>query len=198
MTTEKKEKKLITIKIVNLISGLLIIGASLWILLDDAAAIDFFVLMIALSLAILGIARIFVGLGQEDMSKSVRFTKIFSGFVALGVGLAISIIDLRFPAVSIAWLVVLASIALIIVGLSRFYRGIQAKLYPIWYRIFIIVAGVTSIVISILITLTNLNVVPIIPDISLQIILLAYTMIVLAVARISLVFLKKPEKIKEK
>ena len=89
------------------------------------------------------------------------------------------------------------SIALFIIGISRFFRGIQAKMYPLWYRILIIVAGIASIIISILIALTNLELVPIITDENTQVIILAYTLILLGVARISLVFLKKPEKIKK-
>ena len=197
MTKEKKEKRFFMVKIVNLLSGLLIIGASFWILLDDSSAIDFFILLIAISLAIVGIGRIFVALGQEDLKTSVRFVKIISGFISLGIGLAVSIIDYGFPSVSISLLISLASIALLTIGFSRFFRGIQAKMYPLWYRILIIVAGIASLVISILIILTNFEVVPIIPDHNIQVIILAYTMILLGVARISLVFVKKPQKIKK-
>ena len=197
MPKEKKERRFFMVKIVNLITGLLIIGASIWILLDDSSAIDFFILLIAISLAIVGIGRIFVGIGQEEMKTSVRFVKIASGFIALGIGLAVSIIDFLFPSVSIAWLISLSSIALLTIGLSRFFRGIQAKMYPLWYRLLILVAGIASIVISILIILTNFEVVSIISDEYTQVIILAYTLILLGVARISLVFVKKPENLKK-
>ena len=144
VTEEKSKKRFAKAKIVNFLSGLIILGISFWILLDSGAAIEFLVLLISLSLMVLGIARIFVGLGQVDMDKSVRGVKITSGIFALLIGLTINIIDFRFPAVNIAVLFTLASIALIIVGFSRFFRGIQAKKYPLWYRILIIIAGVAS------------------------------------------------------
>ena len=81
MPREKKERRLTTV----------------WILLDDSKAIEFLVLLIAISLAVVGIARVFIGIGQEDMKNSVRFMKIAIGFIALGIGVAVSIIDYGFP-----------------------------------------------------------------------------------------------------
>ena len=159
---DKKEKRLFTVKMINLISGLLILGASIWILLDSGAAIDFYVILIAVSLTIIGIARIMVGTSQEDLRKSARIWKIFSGLVALIVGLSVNIIQIRFPVVTIAWLILLSSLTLLVVGASRFFRGLQAKRYPLWYRILILIAGSVSIVIAILIGLTNLNLLAII------------------------------------
>ncbi|TFG22935.1 MAG: hypothetical protein EU533_03710 [Promethearchaeota archaeon] len=197
MDNEKKEKRLFTVKIVNLISGLLILGATFWILLDSGAAINFYVILIAVSLVIIGIARIMVGTSQEDLKKSARVWKIFSGLVALFVGLSVNIIQIRFPTVTVAWLILLSSLALLVVGLARFFRGLQAKQYPLWYRILILIAGCTSIVISILIGLPNLNLVAIITNPNTQVILLAITLMILALARISLIFLKKPEAVQK-
>jgi hypothetical protein len=195
---KKKEKKMITVKIVNLIGGLLILAASIWILIDKTAAIDFFIVIIATALMILGFIRIFGGLYRDDLDKSVKVIKTITGIISLITGLLIVLIEFRFPPGSVAWLVLLASIALLLNGFSRFFTGIQAKSYPLWYRILIIIAGVFSFVIAILIGLTNLSLVMIFPNSNTQIILLAYTLMVLAISRISLIFLKRPEKIKEK
>ena len=187
-----KERRLFTVKVVNLLSGLFILGLSIWVLLESSAATDFLLVLIAISLVITGIARIVVGTSKDDLKKSAKVVKIASGLIVLTLGLAIPVIDIRWPTVSIAWLIFISSVALLVVGVSRFYRGIQAKRYPMWYRIIIIVAGIASIVISVLIGMTNLNVVMIIANETTQIILLACTLMLLALARISLIFLKKP------
>lgn len=194
----KKEKKLITVKIMNVGAGLLILAASIWILLDNTAALEFFIVMIASALMISGFIRIFNGLFRDDLEKSIKAMKTITGIISLLIGLVIVLIDFRFPSISIAWLILIASIALLLNGLSRFLTGIQAKRYPLWYRILIIIAGFISFVFAILIGLTNLEIVAIIPDLNTQVILFAYTLIILALARISLVFLKNPEKIIKK
>ncbi len=193
MTKERKERKLITVKIVNFFAGLLILGASIWILLDSGVAVDFFIVMIASALNIIGFVRIFNGLYRDDLKKSVKTSKTITGIISLLLGTTIIVIDFRFSSISIAWLILLVSITLLLNAISRFFTGIQAKRYPLWYRILTIVAGFASLVVAVLIGLTNLNIVVIIPSQETQVILLAYTLILLALVRISLVFLKKPE-----
>ena len=192
----KNEKNLLKVKIVNLISGLLILGISIWMLLDSGAAVDFFITMIAIALVVLGIARIIVGTSHDELKKSAKFVKISSGIIAVIIGLSVNLIHIRWPTVSIIWLYLLAAAGLLVIGFARFFRGLQARQYPLWYRIIILIAGCASIVISILIGMTNLNVVLIIPE-NIQIILFAITLMLLAISRISLLFLQKPEQLKK-
>ena len=193
MPKEKKQRKLITVKLVNLFAGLLILGTAIWIVIDSYA-VDFFVIMIAIAFNFIGFVRIFNGLYRDDLKKSVKAIKTITGILSLLLGTIIIVVDFRFSSsISLAWLILLVSIILLLNAISRFFTGIQAKRYPLWYRILIIVAGFGSLVIAVLIGLTNLNVVSIIPSLDTQVILLAYTLILLAIVRISLVFLKNPE-----
>jgi uncharacterized membrane protein HdeD (DUF308 family) len=104
------------------------------------------ILMLSIALLIIGIERIATGIAPLP-SRSSRIANIGLGVLAIAISLAV----ISFPKFTAGFLIILAAISLLFVGIARIVQGIRNKDAPGWSRGFMVGVGVLSIAVSLLV-----------------------------------------------
>jgi uncharacterized membrane protein HdeD (DUF308 family) len=126
--------------------GAISIILSIVILAFPGIAVYTIILILSIALLIIGIERIATGIAPLP-SRSSRITNIGLGVLAIAISLAV----ISFPKFTAGFLIILAAISLLFVGIARIVQGIRNKAAPGWSRGFIVGVGVLSIAISLLV-----------------------------------------------
>jgi uncharacterized membrane protein HdeD (DUF308 family) len=126
--------------------GAISIILSIAILTQPGIAVYTIILMLSIALLIIGIERIATGIAPLP-SRSSRISNIGLGALAIAVALVV----ISFPVFTAGFLVTLAAISLLFVGIARIVQGVRNKDTPGWSRGFMVGVGVLSIAVSLLV-----------------------------------------------
>ena len=152
---------------VNFLMGLLIVIISIIVLIFAFEAVVTILYIVAISLLIIGLARIINGSSNEKLENSVKFWKIFSGVAAV----IISIIGIAFlvinPVLSVNVIIFVFGIALMLIGIGRILAGLVNSEFDDWYRYLLLIVGGLTLILAIIVILF--------PGVGLQIIVIMLT-----------------------
>jgi uncharacterized membrane protein HdeD (DUF308 family) len=148
MTTEESKKGIRTL---NFLIGVALVVTAITLLIFSDVTLIVLLLTLAVAVLIIGITNIVYGSKDKTLETKIRVMKIIVGILAMALGVVALVLAIINPAASTELLFIILSIALIVLGIGRFARGLQAKDFPGWLRALIISVGVITIIISIVI-----------------------------------------------
>jgi uncharacterized membrane protein HdeD (DUF308 family) len=124
-TTSTKASKYKSSRIINIALGLLVIGLSIILMEFPEFSVALLIVLAAIALLIIGIARIIHAFREDDIRRATR--KYFS----VGVGIlciVVAILIIANPTTfGLMLLVFMLSITLIILGISMIVRGVKGE-----------------------------------------------------------------------
>lgn len=129
-----------SIRIVQIIFGIIAVVSSAIILVFPDIGIYAILFVIALSFMLMGVERLIIGVFLP-LIKQVKNLNIGLGIASI----VISVICILFPNIAIEILVVLISFVLMFVGISRIINAVKNKGLKNWTRIIGIVVGLIGI-----------------------------------------------------
>jgi uncharacterized membrane protein HdeD (DUF308 family) len=145
-TGGKRQKSPNWLRYIQIGLGAISIILSIVILAFPGIAVYTIILILSIALLIIGIERIATGISPSP-SRSSRIANIGLGALAIAVALAV----ISFPIFTAGFLVTLAAISLLFVGIARIVQGVRNKDAPGWSRGFMVGVGVLSIAVSLLV-----------------------------------------------
>ncbi|MFW9908174.1 MAG: DUF308 domain-containing protein [Candidatus Thorarchaeota archaeon] len=110
---------------VNILVGIISMGLAVAVFLLAWLALELLVIIVALGILIMGVARIYLGFSENEMQKSGRALNLAVGVVAIIVG----VFSMIFPAIGFFTLAFAISLAFVFFGLSRILGGISGKVW---------------------------------------------------------------------
>ena len=137
------------LRIANAILGSITIIVAFIVILLPSLAISTLILIVALGLLLLGLARILRAAFREEISSFFRFLNVIAGLLIL----VLALVVLLFQTLFVLTLIWILAIALVVLGIVRVFVGLIDKELPTWLRILVIVVGLITIVLSFLIFL---------------------------------------------
>jgi len=145
MAEEKSPKAL---RVLQIVAGLIAIGLSVFIIVSSPnAAASFIAAILAVTLLVIGLERIGIGIVAKTMASRTRWASI--GLGALAVILAI--VAILYPGSTIAVILLVLSVALLIIGISRVLAGVTYKGTSRFSKSGMIGVGALSIIVAIMI-----------------------------------------------
>lgn len=138
---------------INFLSGLLIVIISVLVLIFSFQAVVLLLFILAISLLILGAARIINGSSNEKLKNSVKAWKVISGIAAIilsVIGIVYLLID---PTLSLTIVIIVFGIALLLIGIGRIITGLINNKFKNWYRYLLVLVGLITLILSILVLL---------------------------------------------
>jgi uncharacterized membrane protein HdeD (DUF308 family) len=148
METTQSTKKF---RATNIIFGLLIMILAMMVFIFPSTTLLFLIYVIAFTIMLMGISRLINAFSDEKISNFKVITRFITGVVLLIFSIVVIIITLNDPTYSISILIFLLAVALLIMGIGRFFIGLFAKKFDVWFRIALMVIGMVTIVLSIII-----------------------------------------------
>jgi uncharacterized membrane protein HdeD (DUF308 family) len=148
METSQTTKKF---RATNIIFGLLIMLLAMMVFIFPTTTLLFLIYVTAIIIMLMGIIRLSNAFSEEKLSNFKAITRFITGLILLIFSIIVIIITLNDPAYSVSILIFLLAIALLIMGIGRFFVGLFAKKFDRWFRIVLVVIGIVTIVISIII-----------------------------------------------
>lgn len=127
----------------EVIGGVIVIGAALLALADPQFIVNAFVIIIAAGLVIGGLFRISVGTFATVLPSTLRALNTAGGIIALVLGIA-ALLDLQ---AAVMTLITILALALLLVGAFEIGVGV-ARHPPTWLRASILVLGVLTIILA--------------------------------------------------
>jgi uncharacterized membrane protein HdeD (DUF308 family) len=127
----------------EIIGGVIVIGAALLALADPQFIVNAFVIIIAAGLVIGGLFRISVGTFATVLPSTLRALNTAGGIIALVLGIA-ALLDLQ---AAVMTLITILALALLLVGAFEIGVGV-ARHPPTWLRASILVLGVLTIILA--------------------------------------------------
>jgi uncharacterized membrane protein HdeD (DUF308 family) len=106
-------------RIVNLVTGFAVIFLMSIIFFVSTLEIEVMIFLVGLTLAVLGIARILIGILETDVKRWMRIVQIIVGLSTIALALAV----IEMPALDFLLLSLLLSIGAFANGLTRIGRG---------------------------------------------------------------------------
>jgi uncharacterized membrane protein HdeD (DUF308 family) len=127
----------------EIIGGVIVIGAALVALADPQFVVNAFVIVIAAGLVIGGLFRISVGAFATVLPSTLRALNTAGGVIALVLGIA-ALLDLQ---AAVMTLINILALALLLVGAFEIGVGV-ARHPPAWLRVSILALGVLTIILA--------------------------------------------------
>ncbi|HZY93885.1 MAG TPA: DUF308 domain-containing protein [Candidatus Bathyarchaeia archaeon] len=137
-------------RVLEILGGLLVLALAVIVLLDQQAAIQTLVIVIAGGLIIGGLTRIALGLNTALFSPTIRALNLAGGIIAIVLGGVV----LVFSSLTIATLIILLALGLLFAGALEVGIGV-ARHPPTWLRALIVTVGVLTVLLSILVILDS-------------------------------------------
>ena len=146
------------VRATNLLFGLGVIGLALAVLVLTMMNMPILVLILILSISLFisGLVRIINASSIELIGNEVATYKAMTGLLAMLLAAIIFFSTLTQPQEAIALLILVFAFALILTGIVRFSVGYTTEGFPKAYRIFLMIIGATTIIISITIFILQL------------------------------------------
>lgn len=141
MHTLEEIKNPLWVRLTDIILGILAIGASVFVLIYPTFSLDLFILLMAIGLLILGIARIIRGVFTRVLDRFQRALSVAFGFIML----ISSLILLLYPALTTLlsfWILIAVLSAH---GLIRIFFGAFSKTYPRLLKYILVIIGVITL-----------------------------------------------------
>jgi uncharacterized membrane protein HdeD (DUF308 family) len=129
------------VRLTDIILGILAIGASVFVLIYPTFSLDFFILLITIGLAVLGIARILRGLFTRVLDRFQRAFNVAFGFIIL-ISTLILLIFPAFTTLLSFWVLIAVLLAH---GLIRIFFGVFSKTYPRLLKYILVIIGVITL-----------------------------------------------------
>lgn len=138
------------IKVSSIVYGVItmIISSIIWFY--TGTAIIYLVYLINIIVLLSGIARFNNSLTNAQLSKIGKVAKFISGIILIFLAIAIFLITLEEPSFSSEILLFILAIGLLIIGIARVSSGAVNKKFLNWYRIFLVVVGLVTIIMNII------------------------------------------------
>ncbi|NOJ29237.1 MAG: hypothetical protein DA328_03610 [Nitrososphaeraceae archaeon] len=136
-----------TLRIVQIILGIIAIGLSLYVILNPPLALSYVITLLSIILIITGIERIVHGISSDESSKSSKVGNIILGIVGIGFGIFVS----AYPVFTTGLLLTIMAIGLLAIGIARIITGLYAKESPKWLKALMIISGSIAIIVAILV-----------------------------------------------
>jgi len=135
-------------RVLEILGGLLVLALAVIVLLDQQAAIQTLVIVIATGLIIGGLTRIALGLNTVLFAPTIRALNVAGGIIAIVLGGVV----LVFSSLAIATLIILLALGLLFAGALEIGIGV-ARHPPTWLRALIVTVGALTVLLSILVIL---------------------------------------------
>lgn len=110
-------------KMGNIILGIIAIGFGILVATYPGFTTGFLLILMALGLLFIGVARVITGLSQKEIAKWLRIFLIISGSFAI----VASIIVFAVPLIGVIFLALIISISLLVIGIDSITQGISGK-----------------------------------------------------------------------
>jgi uncharacterized membrane protein HdeD (DUF308 family) len=134
------------VRVTDVILGILAIGASVFVLVYPVLSLDLLILLIAMGLMLLGIARILRGIFSRVLYGIKRAFSIAYGFIVLVVTLII-LLNPAFTTLLSFWVLIAALIAH---GFVRIFFGVFSKTYPRRLKYILVIVGVLTLILALM------------------------------------------------
>ncbi len=166
----------------NILIGLLMICVAILAMISPEITNGIVIVLLSMALLISGLGRLINSLSEAKFKNLDTNTKFFSGLIAIVISIAVIIITINdFNFALEVWYFLLAG-GLLIIGLARLIIGIMLKESEKWYKIFVILVGGITIILSILIfVIPDLGEIFIVAMISISLIVNGITRIILGI-----------------
>jgi len=138
------------IKISSTVNGVIIMILSAIIWFYTGTALIFLIYLINTILLISGIARFNNSITNKELSNIGKTIKFLSGIILIFLAITIFLFTLDNPSFSTETLIFLLIVGLLVIGVARFGSGAVNKKFIMWYRIFLIVIGLITIILNII------------------------------------------------
>lgn len=135
-------------RILEILGGLLVLALAVIVLLDQQAAIQTLVVVIAAGLIIGGLTRIALGLNTALFPSTIRALNLAGGIIAIVLGGVVLVLS----SLAVATLIILLALGLLFAGALEIGIGV-ARHRPTWLRVLIATVGALTVVLSILVIL---------------------------------------------
>ncbi len=146
-TKVKKEN----VRKVNFLMGLIVIIISILVLIFSFQAVVTLLFILAISLFIIGLARVINGSSNEKFPNSVRAWKVISGVSAIIISILGIIFLIINPELSVNITIFVFGIALLLIGIGRVLAGLTQNKFDNWYRYLLTIVGIFTIILSIIV-----------------------------------------------
>ena len=139
-----------SLRISNIISGLIQMILAIMVLLFSVAAVLTLLLFLSIGIIIAGIARILNAISNKKLGNAGVVWKFLSGIFVIIIGIIIFFNIITSPTLTIQFLIFIYALAFLVIGLARIVVGIVTKEFYTLYRILIIIVGILSIGLSVI------------------------------------------------
>ena len=139
----KRPQQPVWLRTLDVVFGALIVLLSLIVLVTPGLAVTLLIFIMAISLVLIGIARIIVGfLGDmSDMRKAINVAVgLITFLVAAGM--------LLYPGLTVLVMIYILSFNLMLIGISRIIVSGAAREEELWLRTFFMIVGILNVVLS--------------------------------------------------
>ncbi|MFX1564090.1 MAG: DUF308 domain-containing protein [Promethearchaeota archaeon] len=129
----------------DVILGIISIIAAILVLIFQTLAIQTLIIIIAIGLFLLGLARLLRGIFSKILSDPVRALNVAAGLIVL----IAAAVTLLLPGLAVQLLIWILAFSLLIIGVMRLVIGGFTKEFPTWLRGLLIIIGIVTIIFSI-------------------------------------------------
>ncbi len=137
------------LRLFNLLFGVILVILSGYIIINVGIALLSILLLFIIILLVSGIIRIINGIFDQHLSKKIRIVNLIIGILVIGLGIVVW----NYPLFGVEILIYLLAFGLILQGVARITVG-GADTYLVgWFRAFLIILGVISILLASLVIL---------------------------------------------
>jgi len=133
------------IRVSDVILGILAVSVSVFVLVYPVFSLDVFVLLIAIGLLVLGVARILRGIFSRVLSRFKRAISVVFGLLIL-VAASIVLLNPTFTTLLSFWIL---TAALIAQGFLRIFFGIFSRTYPQPLKYILVILGAITLLLTI-------------------------------------------------
>ncbi|MBD3213995.1 MAG: hypothetical protein GF311_15400 [Candidatus Lokiarchaeota archaeon] len=137
----------------NILIGLLMIFIAILALFFPNATNIAIVLLLSIGLLIAGISRIINALSDQELKNYRVIGRFISGLVAVIVSLGAVILAITDQSLALSYWYFFLAVSFLIIGLARILLAITSKEYDNWFRILLLIVGITTLILSLLIFL---------------------------------------------
>ena len=140
-----------SLRVWNLISGLLQILLAIIVLICSLAAILTLLMILSIAIMVAGLSRIINAISDEKLGNAAAIWKFITGILAIVVGLIVFFNTFTQPILTIQILIFIFALALLGIGISRIIVGLLTSDFYTWYRALIIIVGFLIIGLSVIV-----------------------------------------------
>lgn len=135
------------LRALDVVLGLITIIMSGIVLFYPKFAISMLILILAIALLVIGVARLFTGIFARYLPDWSRAVNLGTGILMI----VVAIVAMLYPQLATQMLIYLLSLAMLVHGTSRIVTGAFVKVFQRWLRVFLVVIGLLTIIMSIVV-----------------------------------------------